>query len=61
MVLVRDGIGTVETSDYQTSEDESKKVVVKYSDWATLGYVEFHPATIAVEGQASAAPSSTGG
>jgi len=44
-ILLKDGIGTVETADYQTSEEE-KTEKVRYYDWSILGYTPLLPANL---------------
>ena len=51
-VLLEDGIGTVETFAYMTSDEKDK--VVKYHDWKILGYVAMLPGRIANPSEAPA-------
>jgi hypothetical protein len=48
LVLVHDGIGTVETHDYLT-KDELEKTKVKYVNWEVLGYVPMSAGTIVTD------------
>jgi hypothetical protein len=49
MVLMHDGIGTLETSDYLAKDDADKGRTVKYLDWKILGYTALSAGTIEAE------------
>ncbi len=53
LVLLQDGLGTIQTFDYQTKEDE-KKETVRYYDWKILGYVPLMPGTLSSSPDGSA-------
>lgn len=48
LVLMRDGIGTIETFDFLNSEDSERKKV-KYFDWEVIGFVKLQEGIIAVD------------
>ncbi|MES2405241.1 MAG: hypothetical protein V4567_13025 [Pseudomonadota bacterium] len=53
LVLLQDGLGTIQTFDYQT-KDEEKKETVRYYDWKILGYVPLMPGTLSISPDGSA-------
>jgi hypothetical protein len=56
-ILMKDGIGTIKTMTYQTSDEEKKaKVRVRYHDWRVIGYVALQPGMIEAEQDAKGAP-----
>lgn len=57
LVLLQDGLGTIQTFDYQT-KDEEKKETVRYFDWEVLGYVPLMPGTLSTSPDASSLPAS---
>ena len=48
LVLLRDGIGTIETFEYISSEDRDKKKVM-YFDWKIIGFVKLQDGVIEVD------------
>jgi len=57
LVLMQDGLGTIQTFDYQT-KDEEKKDTVRYYDWKILGYVPLMPGMLSISPDGSASPAS---
>lgn len=53
VVVMHDGIGTVETSDYLSKDDADKGKAVKYADWKILGYTALSAGTIEAEDAAA--------
>lgn len=49
VVVMHDGIGTVETSDYLSKDDADKGKAVKYVEWKILGYTALSAGTIEAE------------
>lgn len=45
VLVLRDGLSTVETSDYVSKEDRDK-FKVRYSDWRMTGYIRFQEAAM---------------
>lgn len=44
-LIMKDGLATIETSDYVTKEDRDK-IKVRYSDWKMIGYVKMQEAIL---------------
>ena len=53
VLILRDGLTTIETSDF-LSKDEKDKVKVRYTDWKITGYIRFQEGVLVSEGAASA-------
>lgn len=53
VVVMHDGIGTVETSDYLSKDDADKGKAVKYADWKILGFTALSAGTIESEDAAA--------
>jgi hypothetical protein len=45
VLILRDGLATIETSDY-VSKDNKDKVRVRYTDWRMTGYIRFQEGVI---------------
>jgi hypothetical protein len=52
-LILRDGLATIETSDF-VSKDNKEKFKVRYSDWKMTGYVKMQEAVFVSEQSASA-------
>ena len=46
IVFVKDGVGTIETSNYASGGSGSTP---EYSDWEVIGYLSLHPGSISVK------------
>lgn len=53
-IVVRDGVGTIETQDRFLEQDEAAKSI-RFYDWQVVGYVMLQPAVM--EASAASAPS----
>ncbi len=53
VLILRDGLATIETSDYVSKEDKGR-VNVRYTDWKITGYIPFQEAVLVQENAASA-------
>lgn len=48
VVVIRDGIGTIETYDY-ISSSEKEKTKIKYADWKIIGFVKLQEGIISLD------------
>jgi hypothetical protein len=53
LIVLRDGIGTIETYDFLSREDREKKKV-KYFDWEIIGFVKLQEGVIMLDEPATA-------